>query len=311
MRLSPTFGTLLLLILGFGTSAHAACTIPNTITNGQIADATQVMVDLNALAACADAKAPAGSTNSVQTNAGSGTFGSVGPLANGQIVIGSTGTAPQAANLTAGPGINITNGPGSVTISTAGGGNGSDIVMALGAAWAKEMVLNGAAITAGTSRSAKADLGAYVGMRMIASTNAGFGSRVVSSVTYTVPTGAVAFVVHGKFLDDERNNASFYGARLFNVTQNRVAAGSYIDANRGVPSQSPGTVSWTFGYSGSLTTGAGGSSPSDVNAYYPLAGSAGDVLQLEEWTNGDGAYRMQDFAVYLVIVNAITGDPIS
>ena len=44
------------------------------------------------------------------------------PLTNGQIAIGSTGVDPVAANLTAGTGVNITNGPGSITINSSGGG---------------------------------------------------------------------------------------------------------------------------------------------------------------------------------------------
>jgi len=59
-----------------------------------------------------------------------------------------------------------------------------------------------------------------------------------------------------------------------------------------------------------LSTGAGGNA-TDVNAYYPVAGSAGDVLRLEAWTATDGYYRIQDFAVYLLVVDATTGDPIS
>lgn len=41
---------------------------------------------------------------------------------NGQLIIGSTGTVPQIATLTAGTGINIVNGAGSITISSTGGG---------------------------------------------------------------------------------------------------------------------------------------------------------------------------------------------
>jgi hypothetical protein len=96
----------------------AQCAVPNTLTNGQTADATQVMANFNSLVSCINS-APAGSTNAVQVNAGSGSFGAVGPLTNGQLVIGSTGGAPQAANLTAGSGISITNGSGSITISGA------------------------------------------------------------------------------------------------------------------------------------------------------------------------------------------------
>jgi len=112
------------LILAFAGSAlnsldaAASCTLPYSRTNGQTADASQVMANYNALLNCLNS-APAGSTDALQYNAGSGSFGGVGPLTNGQLAIGSTGAAPQAATLTAGGGIAITNGPGSVTISAA------------------------------------------------------------------------------------------------------------------------------------------------------------------------------------------------
>jgi hypothetical protein len=43
-------------------------------------------------------------------------------LTNGQVVIGSTGASPVNSTLTAGTGISISNGAGSITISTAGSG---------------------------------------------------------------------------------------------------------------------------------------------------------------------------------------------
>src|SRR5258708_14572000 len=67
---------------------------------------------------------PGGSTNAIQYNAGSGNFGGVGPLTDGQFIIGSTGNAPQAQTLTAGTGIAITNAPGSVTIAATGAASG-------------------------------------------------------------------------------------------------------------------------------------------------------------------------------------------
>jgi len=48
----------------------------------------------------------------------SGALSEVGPLTDGQLVVGSTGVAPVAATLTAGTGINITNAAGSITISS-------------------------------------------------------------------------------------------------------------------------------------------------------------------------------------------------
>lgn len=48
----------------------------------------------------------------------------LGSLANGQIIIGSTGAIPVVANLTAGPGVSISNGVGTITISGTGSGIG-------------------------------------------------------------------------------------------------------------------------------------------------------------------------------------------
>lgn len=46
----------------------------------------------------------------------------VGVATDGQLPIGKTGDFPQLAGLTGGTGISVTNGPGSITISSTGGG---------------------------------------------------------------------------------------------------------------------------------------------------------------------------------------------
>lgn len=51
------------------------------------------------------------------------TITSLGPLTNGQLIIGNTGNDPTAATLTAGTGIMITNAAGSITIDSSGGVN--------------------------------------------------------------------------------------------------------------------------------------------------------------------------------------------
>lgn len=43
-------------------------------------------------------------------------------LTNGQLAIGSTGADPSAATITAGSGVTVTNGAGSITIAASGGG---------------------------------------------------------------------------------------------------------------------------------------------------------------------------------------------
>lgn len=51
---------------------------------------------------------------------GASDFNFLGPLTNGQLLIGSTGADPVPANLTAGTGIGLVNAAGSITISTTG-----------------------------------------------------------------------------------------------------------------------------------------------------------------------------------------------
>lgn len=52
---------------------------------------------------------------------GSSSLGSTAAATDGQLLIGRTGNTPQAATLTAGSGISITNGAGSVTVAATGG----------------------------------------------------------------------------------------------------------------------------------------------------------------------------------------------
>lgn len=64
-------------------------------------------------------------TSSITQNAvivgGAGqALANIGPLTNGQLVIGSTGVAPVAASLSAGTGIGIANAAGSITVSVTG-----------------------------------------------------------------------------------------------------------------------------------------------------------------------------------------------
>lgn len=64
----------------------------------------------------------AGNSSVIVTNS-SGVASGVGPLADGQLIIGSSGNTPVAATLTAGTNITITNAAGAITInSTASGG---------------------------------------------------------------------------------------------------------------------------------------------------------------------------------------------
>ncbi len=112
------------LALAGSTAARAQCVLPYALTNGQTPDATQVMANFNALVSCLD---PGGSNNAIQYKAGAGSLGGVGPLTDGQLVIGSTGNAPQAQTLSAGSGITVTPGAGSVTLAATAGTGGTGL----------------------------------------------------------------------------------------------------------------------------------------------------------------------------------------
>ncbi|KQY62737.1 hypothetical protein ASD52_36405 [Ensifer sp. Root142] len=99
-------------------AGHAACPpLPHQIANGQVADATKLMENFGAVRDCASA--PGGMPNAIQYNDGNGGFGGIGPLTDGQLIVGNSNGVAQATALTAGPGIVITNGPGTVMIGSA------------------------------------------------------------------------------------------------------------------------------------------------------------------------------------------------
>jgi hypothetical protein len=58
--------------------------------------------------------------NSVLLGNGTSAISALGAATNGQLVIGSTSVSPVLATLTAGAGVSITNGPGSITIAATG-----------------------------------------------------------------------------------------------------------------------------------------------------------------------------------------------
>ena len=103
------------------SSAYAACTVPYTISNGQVADASKVMADINAVAACVDA-----TTTSAVTATGTPTTGTItvfsgsnsvtnGNLSGDVSTSGGTATTLAASGVTAGTYANPT-----ITIDTKG-----------------------------------------------------------------------------------------------------------------------------------------------------------------------------------------------
>ena len=86
----------------------STATWPSTTTANQIlySSATDTVTGLTS------------ANSAVLATTSAGVPGFVGPLTNGQLIVGSTGATPVAATLTAGSGITITNGAGTITISS-------------------------------------------------------------------------------------------------------------------------------------------------------------------------------------------------
>lgn len=94
---------------GLAGRAVAACTVPNSITNGQVADATVVMGNFNALKDCVDgAVKPSGTpaAGNLTTFSSSGTV-TGGNLTGDVTTSGTTATTLSATGVTPGSYTNL------------------------------------------------------------------------------------------------------------------------------------------------------------------------------------------------------------
>jgi fibronectin-binding autotransporter adhesin len=101
---------------GGGTSGNVTLSLLNSCATGQ------TLIWSGSTWACGSYGAVAGTTNGIAYFAGPAAVTSTAPPTNGQILIGSTGSAPALGTLTAGSNVTITNGPGTITISASGPG---------------------------------------------------------------------------------------------------------------------------------------------------------------------------------------------
>lgn len=185
----------------------------------------------------------AGNSSIIATN-GSGVAAGVGPLTNGQLVIGSTGATPVAAALTAGSGVSISNGAGSITIATTSSVNaGSQNQIAYYAA-------NGSVV----SGLATANNGVMVtdssGVPSIATTlpnvNIGTPSAGVLTNCTGLPVGSVSGIGNSSVVV---TNNSGVAAGVGPLTNGQIIIGS--------TGNTPAAATLTAGSGVSITNGAG------------------------------------------------------
>lgn len=106
------------------STGSVALTVPVSVANGGTGFTSYNVGDfIYATGTTTLSKLGIQNSSIFRTNA-SGVPSWSGPLTNGQLMIGSTGAAPVLANLNAGTGIAIVNGPGSITISNTGSATG-------------------------------------------------------------------------------------------------------------------------------------------------------------------------------------------
>lgn len=174
----------------WSTSSYPATNAINTLL---YASSTNVMAAL------------ATANSAVLTTTSTGVPGWSGTLINGQVIVGSTGATPVAATLTAGAGVSITNGAGTITIAS----TTADIFWAANASSSFTAVVNnGYILTSGSATTVALPttfaVGALIGVQgqgaawtatLGASTNVkAFGNTYTTSLASTNNTDNVVLI---------------------------------------------------------------------------------------------------------------------
>lgn len=152
MRSSSVHLAIFASLLASGVSAQVPqCTVPNTLVNGQVADATDVMENFNAVAACVENARADGVTHEGTPSAGeiavfSGPTGVTGGDLSGDVsTAGSTVTVLAPSGVAPGTYINptiVVDAKGRITSATNGSSGGGGGGGSAGASWVQIPLAN-------------------------------------------------------------------------------------------------------------------------------------------------------------------------
>lgn len=179
-----------------GTGSFAGSTSPVFVTPALGTPASGTLTSCTGLPVAGIATGTFSAVH-VTTSAGVSAFSST--MTNGQIIIGSTGATPTAGTITAGAGVSVTNGAGTITIASVGGGvtwtdvTGTSQAMAINNGYIAD---NGSLVT--LTLPASAALGSVINVMglgaggWLIAQNSGQLIRLGSSVTTTGVGGSLA-----------------------------------------------------------------------------------------------------------------------
>lgn len=208
-------------------ASAVTCTVPNTIANGQVADASKVMGNFDAVAQCAGAAVtPTGTptTGSIAVVSGPTTI-TGGNLTGDVTTAGGTATTLSNSGVTAGSYTSaniIVDAKGRVTAASSGsggGGAGGGSISALRDKLRLYSVEHRKTIDTNSFVEGVLNWGGLIGFVFEGMASSG-DSSLYKGTTFTVPAGKHAIIVDHTSSYQSRNNGQYYGTYLYNDTTN-------------------------------------------------------------------------------------------